>query len=117
MRGVATLGAIVLGISAISLAPFALQLPDLLGRLFPFKRGLMHALPAANVWVLYTTFDRVLARMLRRDTSSVFARGLVTDIDMAILPDITPLVTLLCTILVQLVPSLFTLPLSIAYRD
>ena len=103
IAGVAKLAAVVLLVSSFSLLPFAHQWPALLQRLFPFKRGLMHALPAANIWVLYTTLDRVLAKLLHIATENVFARGLVTDIKMAILPDVSPPATMLLTVLSQIV--------------
>ena len=58
----ARLGIIVLAVCAISIGPiiFTGQLTNLMGRLFPFKRGLSHSYWAANVWALYAFLDRIL---------------------------------------------------------
>jgi len=62
------LGAIVLGVSAVSLGPYLAwgQGPQLLARLFPFQRGLCHAYWAPNVWVGYNVLDRALVFLARR---------------------------------------------------
>lgn len=54
------LGGSVAGVFVVSLGPFLHQLPALIGRLFPFTRGLCHAYWAPNFWALYAGADRFL---------------------------------------------------------
>ncbi|RKP09944.1 glycosyltransferase family 57 protein [Thamnocephalis sphaerospora] len=116
MPRLASLGAVVLGITAISFGPFLVrgQLGQVLSRLFPFKRGLCHAFWAPNFWALYSFADRILLTVykvvLRRDVAAPasMTRGLVGDTTFGILPDIPPLYTFLLTLLFQL-PALVKL--------
>ena len=106
--------AVVISVFLISLGPFASHLPQLLARLFPFKRGLCHAYWAPNFWALYSLLDRVLILILSKWGISIanvsfltrfvtLTRGLVGDSEFAVLPAIKPGVTFLLTILSQIV--------------
>ncbi|KAJ1650672.1 glycosyl transferase [Dispira simplex] len=107
----AKLGSLVLLVFTFSLGPFVYtnQLPQLVTRLFPFKRGLCHALWAPNFWALYSVCDRMLYHIVRvlgiwthvQPTASM-TRGIVGDVVFAVLPDISPRMTFILTVLVQL---------------
>jgi len=132
------LGLGIIAIFAAAFGPFAYwgQIPQLLSRLFPFSRGLCHAYWAPNVWAMYSFSDRVLlcrelslllTSQLQTNSKSVapylhlpvnrealtsVTRGLVGDTSFAVLPEITPRLTFILTILTQLVrplPSAFPL--------
>lgn len=105
-----TLGTSVIGVFAISLGPFKNQLPQLVGRLFPFTRGLCHAYWAPNFWALYAAADRCLIFVARRlgwglneAALGSLTRGFVGDTQFAVLPDIAAIHTMIITLLVQLV--------------
>ena len=102
----ATLATIVLAVFGVSFGPFIArgQLGNLLGRLFPFQRGLSHAYWAPNFWALYNGLDVVLAKLLRRSTSgSIITSGLVQQSEHAVLFSISPKVSIACVLLVILV--------------
>ncbi|KAI7870863.1 glycosyltransferase family 57 protein [Spinellus fusiger] len=105
------LGSSVVGVFAVSLGPFVYmnQLPNLIGRLFPFTRGLCHAYWAPNFWALYAATDRLLilvAKLLKWPLNEIalgsMTRGYVGDTQFALLPAIEAKHTMIITVLVQL---------------
>lgn len=109
------LGAGIVAIFGIAFGPFALkkQIPQILSRLFPFARGLCHAYWAPNVWAMYSFMDRVLIVLAPRMGLSVKAdalqsvtRGLVGDTSFAVLPDISPRMCFVSTLVLQAIPLL-----------
>jgi alpha-1,3-glucosyltransferase len=103
------IGVVTLSVFAVSIVPFHDQLPQLLSRLFPFKRGLCHAYWAPNVWALYSFADRLLFKVMtvllkyKMPDHAHLTRGLVGDTSFAVLPNITPLMALMLTVGSQLV--------------
>ncbi|KAI9879458.1 MAG: glycosyl transferase [Pleopsidium flavum] len=104
-----------IGISTIfatAFGPFAYwgQTEQLLGRLFPFSRGLCHAYWAPNFWAMYAFTDRVLIHAAPRlgvpvDSAAVSSvtRGLVGNTSFAVLPDVSPKVTFILTLFFQII--------------
>ncbi|KAG0268177.1 glycosyl transferase [Actinomortierella ambigua] len=117
------LGLSVVAVFALSLGPFVAmhQIPQLVTRLFPFKRGLTHSYWAANLWALYSFVDRLLILVASKtplgklwnlsvDPSALSAttRGLVGDTAFGVLPAVTAQHTLMVTVALML-PSLVVL--------
>ncbi|XP_072231236.1 dolichyl pyrophosphate Glc1Man9GlcNAc2 alpha-1,3-glucosyltransferase isoform X3 [Leuresthes tenuis] len=109
LRRLLALGSIVTAVCALSFGPFIVmgQLPQVLSRLFPFKRGLCHAYWAPNIWALYNVLDKVLGVLgvrLRLLEEAELPRasmtgGLVQEFQHSVLPSISPSITLICTLL------------------
>ena len=89
----------------------------MISRLFPFKRGLCHAYWAPNLWAVYNVVDKMCVVVARWTGTSLvtgdspgasMTGGLVQDIHHAVLPNISPLTTMILT-LVLMTPSLVKL--------
>ncbi|CAK0784063.1 hypothetical protein CVIRNUC_007266 [Coccomyxa viridis] len=93
-----TLGAVTAAVFAISFGPFiaAGQMHQILERLFPFQRGLLHAYWAPNVWALYAFADKGLSAVMARLGGPVrgapasMTGGLVQVEHFSVLPDVGP---------------------------
>jgi len=111
----ATIALPVLLSFALSFGPFFRHLPQVLSRLFPFKRGLCHAYWAPNVWALYNVADKAALFALRAlfgvemaTEAASMSGGLVREYSHAVLMPITPPTSTLLT-LVTLAPALINL--------
>lgn len=106
-----TLGGAVISVVLAAFGPFLYygQVGQVLKRLFPFGRGLCHAYWAPNFWALYNTADKVFSYLFRKFGFHVEVQeasmtgGLVGDIKAhAVLPQITPLITMLLVLFAML---------------
>lgn len=102
------LALVVAGVFVLSFGPFYNQIPQVLSRLFPFKRGLTHSYWAPNVWAIYNTIDLLLAKVLRVGGKPGYTSGIVQEFDHLVLPSVRPLVPLVLSVLFML-PALLHL--------
>ncbi|XP_036444025.1 probable dolichyl pyrophosphate Glc1Man9GlcNAc2 alpha-1,3-glucosyltransferase [Colossoma macropomum] len=112
------LGSIVLSTFAVSFGPFIImgQLSQVISRLFPFKRGLCHAYWAPNIWALYNIADKALSILgiklklldLNKLPKASMTGGLVQEFQHSVLPSVSPLMTLICTLL-SILPVLLSM--------
>ncbi|CAH0393536.1 unnamed protein product [Bemisia tabaci] len=115
------LGIIVIAVFSVSFGPFILlgQLSQVLSRLFPFKRGLCHAYWAPNFWALYNLADKILYFAGRKlnlldstaSPSASMTGGLVQEYSHAVLPNVSPVITFILTVLASF-PNLMKLWVS-----
>lgn len=117
------LGSIVISVFVITYTPFADQaiLRQIVGRLFPFKRGLTHAYWAPNIWSLYNLADKLLATVFRHKLKVKFdlesisttkrvtsTSGLVQEYEHLYLPSVKPITTFILV-------GVFVLPIVIKF--
>lgn len=114
VRNFAFLGGIFATVTATCVGPWWVlgQLEQVFRRLFPFQRGLTHAYWAPNFWALYNTADKLVSiaapRFFPQNRSGSLTGGLVGEQEHAVLPTITPAITMFLTILGML-PALWSL--------
>jgi alpha-1,3-glucosyltransferase len=127
-----SLGTVVLTIFGLTLGPFifsAGQGVQLLKRMFPVSRGLLHAYWAPNLWALYAAADKILSLVVFKLKSSFAAAfgggvgnggvfgslnktasltgGLVGEASFTLLPNISSGMTMLC-VLCSMLPCLLS---------
>lgn len=88
----------VIAVFSVSLFPFRHHIPQLVSRLFPVQRGLVHAYWAPNFWAIYCGANRVLESALRR-LGFAFAVSHTEKCELSVLPEISAPHTILLVIL------------------
>ncbi|KAM3139803.1 glycosyl transferase [Paramecium bursaria] len=83
-----------IGIVFVIFLPFINHIPQILSRLFPFQRGLVHAYWAQNFWSIYCTIDKVIGKLLGINKANT-ASGIVQETVFNILPNINAIHTLI----------------------
>ena len=101
-KKVAKLGSVVFLVTAVSFGPFVQDLPQVMSRLFPFKRGLTHAYWAPNFWALYNFADKMLSIIRKFPQANSNTGGLVQEFKHNILPSVSPAITFLIVALMML---------------
>ena len=116
-------GLIAVGVSAAALLPFVVTIgpmgssdtgmdvlvsfvpiQNMLQRLFPFGRGLVHDYLAANAWAVYIAADKLAAMVMGTSISGGSGDG--RGAQMKVLPEVTPIASLMCVLLVRFVRTM-----------
>lgn len=102
VQNVAKLGSTVLLVTMISFGPFVQHLPQVVSRLFPFKRGLTHAYWAPNFWALYNFADKIISIVKKTPQVHSNTGGLVQEFRHSVLPSVSPAVTFIAVAVLML---------------
>lgn len=102
IHNVSKLGSVVLLVTSVSFGPFLQHLPQVMSRLFPFKRGLTHAYWAPNFWALYNFADKILSIIRKVPQINSNTGGLVQEFKHNLLPSVSPAVTFLIVALMMI---------------
>ncbi|EAR96049.2 dolichyl pyrophosphate Glc1Man9GlcNAc2 alpha-1,3-glucosyltransferase-like protein, putative (macronuclear) [Tetrahymena thermophila SB210] len=110
IRNFSKLGMSVVTVFLISFLPFLSldAIKQILSRMFPFQRGLVHAYWAPNFWALYCFADKVLSTLARKllkipiSSKSTLTSGVVQVTQFDILPEIKPIYTIMAIIIISL---------------
>lgn len=110
------LSVVAVSVLAVSFGPFIGKgmLPQIISRLFPIQRGLVHAYWAPNFWALYAGFDKGLSIILPRigmerfvsTTKANLTGGLVGVSSFSVLPEVTSPMTFIIAVC-AMIPALF----------
>jgi len=131
------IGCTVLCVAAVAMLPVLLsrgvdldsvtaELKQILSRLFPWNRGLVHSYWAPNLWALYAAAEKVLSKVLgAASSSSALTGGIVGSCEFFVLPNVpawlTNVLMILCMmpclvlIWIRPHPKLFLPALSYTY--
>ncbi|KAL4504169.1 hypothetical protein ABPG72_021007 [Tetrahymena utriculariae] len=110
LKNLSKLGLCVFTVFLISFLPFLSldSIRQILSRMFPFQRGLVHAYWAPNFWALYCFADKVLSTLARKllrlhiNSKSTLTSGVVQVTQFDILPEIKPLYTIIAILIISL---------------
>ncbi|RNA17987.1 dolichyl glycosyltransferase, partial [Brachionus plicatilis] len=104
VKRLVTIGIFTIVPFILSFGPFIHHIPQLISRLFPFKRGLSHAYWAPNVWAIYNFSDKILSLLFQVQSKSSLTSGLIKDAEHTTLPSISPKITFLFSLIFMLIP-------------
>ncbi|CAK60630.1 unnamed protein product (macronuclear) [Paramecium tetraurelia] len=94
IKQIISIGILSASLLLVIFLPFYQDIFQILKRLFPFQRGLVHAYWAQNFWSIYCAADKVLGAILKINKAST-ASGVVQETVFNVLPSIGNITTLI----------------------